>query len=147
MTGLIDTFRRHFGVLTNFQENEVKSRPYGQEAAFARGAPGSARHGQDRAPEGWVRTSVGAVPQTTHSRVLQTLPGPASLSEAPLGRGRPWRWVTRYYPPWYTHPGTIPRPYTHPWTTPRPLAGHGTHCSYTRFWRSQGEPRGSRTHG
>ena len=75
MTGLMAIFWRHLAVLTNFTRNEVESRLIGQERAFARGAPGSAPQGQDRAPKGWVRT-YGDGPADHPLHPLQGFRGP-----------------------------------------------------------------------
>ena len=82
MTGLMDTFRRHFRVLTNFTEYEVKSRPIGPEAGFARGegldseaGPGSPQGGLE-----WVVQGFG--------RPVQLLPTHPPLQGGPAPCGR-----------------------------------------------------------
>ena len=53
MTGLFDEFERHFVVLTNFIENEVNSRPIGQEAGFPGEGPGDSGAGPGAQRSGW----------------------------------------------------------------------------------------------
>ena len=53
MTGLLDTFRRHYCVLTNFTGNEVESRPTAARGGTREPVPAGGGKG-DRAPQGWV---------------------------------------------------------------------------------------------
>ena len=92
MTGLIDTFGRHFAVLTNFIEYVMESRPYGQEAAFlgsqVQGGPGD-RPG----PAGVVPGSRTAAGSSEHTSPPLQPPagasGPASLGSA-LSSSKAW---------------------------------------------------------
>ena len=144
MTGLIDTFWRHFLVLTNFIRNEVKSRPYwpggGERSGTSEAGPGR--------PEAWS----GWVPEL--GRALQSVPptpAPVGASGARFAvrtsafQGAGWTRYSLPLPTRYTHPGYPPGTIPHPYTSPPHHTGHPSHVLYSTFWDTVGEPRGSRT--
>ena len=145
MRGLLDTFRRHFVVLTINMRNEVKSRPYwpgggpGEEPGrYPAGVPTGPRRGGFRAH--WVFR-----PYTHPLRPLQGLRGPLRWCRTSLSG-----WVgTRYSPP-STHP-YYPPGYTPPVPrtrcTPHREQAVRRPCSSSNssFGTVAGEPRGSRT--
>ena len=136
MTGLFDTFWRHFALLTNFTGNEVDSRP------FARGGRSWSREGPaggPTGPGGWdqgrtgergsVRVQDVRTPEPTHSSPYRASGARSAGSGVLLEQLDPWRWVpvlplpvpTRYTPPLYP-PGPHPAADRHhePAVTPCP---------------------------
>ena len=136
MTGLMHIFRRHSAVLTKFQRNDLKSRPYWPRGGFEEptALPGSHRR---PGPAGVGRVKGGrARGHCSNPHPLQPLlglPGPAPLGLPPFCVLGPWCW-TPVLPTWLPHP-VYPPWYTHPVHT-TVSAGHAQyvgHCPYTRF--------------
>ena len=137
--------------MTNFSRIEVESRPFARGGRVpsqggASGTDRARRVGTGAGRTHWeTREGTVPAPQTTHSRPLQGLPGPAPLSVVLLPRAR-WLGSTRYthpgYPPVYpSQAGTqapVRRAVPH---VPRCRGVTGT-CTYGCFDTTVGEPRG-----
>ena len=138
--------------MTKFLGIEVKSRPYGCKAGIEVPGQGGVRR-DPTGPAGWSWE----LPPSPSAPELHNpptpapagLPGPAAL----VVDLSPGSWLgTGITPPDHpVYPPCIPTRY-------RPPLPHGSHvtagtvsgargtCTYDRFWRVVGEPRGSRTH-
>ena len=147
MTGLFDTFQRHYAVLTNFPGNKLESRPYWPGGGYC---PGSTREGRraDRPGPAGVGAGVtvprGRCSQTTHSSPtgasgarFAVWPPLSGCGTSVLDPG-----ITHpVYPPGTTHPVPIP----HPVPTTRDHRTGVPERTNSRSGHPVGEPRGSRT--
>ena len=153
MGGLLDTFWRHFVVLTNFIEMRPESRPYCPRSPATyqgglQGRPGPGGVGRGMGGRTWGR-SRGRCRQTTHSAPCRGY-GARFAVCPPLGLGT---WHVAGYPvlpTLDTHPvyPTLVLPGT---ATPavdmlvpgtNTVCGTAGTCTYGRFWDGLGEPRG-----
>ena len=118
MTGLFDTFGRHFAVLTKFLEKGLESHPIGQ-GGHSKGPGQGGDQGSPTGPAGWSRSR----PRPTVTPELQDHPlrapaGPYGARSAVLDLS-PSSWVVPGSTPSLYPPG-IPTLYTHPGYTPVP---------------------------
>ena len=130
MTGLFNTFWRHFVVLTNFSVNEVESRPFGRRWAIQGYIPGRALQGTDRARRVGIYPSrppsAGSrvqSPVTTHSSPCRASGTRSAVTGDFLARrlGSAWDPVL---PTRYTYPARTTRsPYP-----PRTPTAHAPAC-------------------
>ena len=117
MTGLMDIFRRHFVVLTNFSIYLAESRPYWPRGGYC---PGSTRegHGVDRpGPKG----GCGRPSYPDHPlQPLQGFRGPLRCQDT---SPRAACWVVPGIAPPVPHPYTRPGPYPVPAAPHHPVDG------------------------
>ena len=129
MTGLLDTFRRHFAVLLrNLHQDPVSE--VSRCSRRRQGAPAPGGRGAATGPEGWSPDVPGPCSRRGRPPAASGPPYPCRVGPVPCGhcparvgsaRAVGWLGRYRYYPPGIPTrlypPCTIPRPARQPATT------------------------------